>query len=83
MTSVRTASCVLCGRTARLASNTVAVQLDCPDCGPFEVTIGVISHLRTDARSKAAVRAEIRRQLDTGVARPHINLETLKALKAR
>ena len=27
--------------------------------------------------------AEIRRQLDVGVARPHINLEILQALKAR
>jgi len=83
MTSMRTASCVLCGRTARLASNSAAVQLDCLDCGPFEITIGVISHLRTDARTKAAVLAEIRRQLDVGVARPHINLEILQALKAR
>ena len=83
MTSMRTASCVLCGRTARLASNSAAVQLDCLECGPFEVTIGVISHLRADAHTKAAVRTEIRRQLDVGVARPHVNLETLQSLKAR
>ena len=83
MTSNRTAACVLCGRTAHLSSNSAAVQLDCQECGPFEITIGVIGHLRTDARTKAAVLAEVRRQLDVGVARPHINLEILQALKAR
>jgi hypothetical protein len=83
MTSTRTASCVLCGRTARLASNSAAVQLDCTDCGAFEVTIAVVGRLRADSRAKAAVRAEIRRQLDVGVARPHVNLEVLEALKAR
>ncbi len=83
MSTPRTASCILCGRTASLRSVTAAVQLDCPECGPFEMTVGVIGHLRVDAAAKAAVRAEIRRQLDTGVERPHVNLEVVNALKGR
>ena len=83
MSSARTASCLLCGRTAALKSVTASVQLDCPDCGLYEVTVGAIAQLRLDARMKAAVRAEIRRQLDSGVERPQINVELLQALKGR
>jgi len=78
-----TAACPLCGRVSSLQSTEPAVQLDCPDCGPYEVTTGVIGHLRSDARAKAGVRAEIQRQIISGVARPHISLEVLKALLGR
>ena len=81
MTSTRTASCLFCGRTAPLRSVTAAVQLDCPECGPYEVTVGVIAALRMDAQAKAAVREEVRRQLDSGVERPHINVDVLSSLK--
>jgi len=47
------------------------------------VTVGAVGHLRDDPPAKAAVRAEIRRQLDCGVERPHVDLEFIKALKAR
>lgn len=80
---MRTASCLFCERTAPLRSVTAAVQLDCPACGPYEVTVGAIGELRADSRTKAAVRAEIHRQLDNGVERPHIDLEVLKALRGR
>jgi hypothetical protein len=83
MSSTRTASCPFCGRTASLRSITASVHLDCPDCGPYEVTVGAISHLRVDAHTKAIVREEIRRQLDSGVERPQITLEVINALKAR
>ena len=83
MSTPRTASCVLCGRTASLRSITAAVQLDCEDCGPYEMTVGVIGALRLDAAMKAAVRAEVKRQLDSGVERPAVNIEVLKALKGR
>jgi hypothetical protein len=59
------------------------VQVDCPDCGRYELTVEAISHLRLDAQLKASVRAEIRRQLDSGVERPQINLELIEALKGR
>jgi hypothetical protein len=59
------------------------VQLDCPECGPYELTLGVIGRLRLDWAAKGAVKAEIRRQLDSGVAMPHIDLEVLNALKGR
>lgn len=59
------------------------MQLDCAACGSYEVTVGVIGQLRADAYAKAAVRAEIRRQLDSGVEMPHINLEILRALRGR
>ena len=36
---------------------------------------------RVDAQTKAAVREEVRRQLDSGVERPHINVEVLASLK--
>jgi hypothetical protein len=71
------------GRTAPLRSVTAAMQLDCPACGSYEVTVGAIGQLRTDAHAKATVRAEIRRQLDGGVEMPHIDLEIIKALKGR
>jgi len=83
MTTTRTASCPFCGRTAPLRSITAAVQLDCSACGPYEITVGAIGQLRADAQTRAAVRAEIRRQLDSGVERPHVDLEIVKALKAR
>ena len=79
----RTAACLFCGRTAPLRSITAAVQLDCSACGPYEITIGAIGQLRGDPHAKAAVRAEIRRQLDTGVERPRVDLEIVKALKGR
>jgi hypothetical protein len=47
------------------------------------VTVGAIGQLRADAHAKAAVRAEIRRQLGSGVERPHIDLEIIKALRGR
>ncbi len=83
MSSTRTASCLFCGRTAALKSVTASVQLDCPDCGLYEVTVGAINHLRLDTQAKASVRAEIRRQQDSGVERPQINIEIIQALKGR
>ena len=83
MTTTRTASCVFCGRTAKLRPVTAAVELDCAACGSFELTLGVIAQLRTDAHAKTAVQAEIRRQLDSGVERVRVNIETIKALKGR
>ena len=83
MSSTRTATCLFCGRTAPLRSITAAVQLDCPACGPYEVTVGAVGRLRDDPPAKASVRAEIRRQLDVGVERPHIDLEIINALKGR
>jgi hypothetical protein len=64
-----------------LRSVTAAVQLDCPECGPYEVTVGAIASLRTDAQAKAMVREEVRRQLDSGIERPHINVDILESLK--
>jgi hypothetical protein len=59
------------------------MQVDCPDCGQYELTVEAISQLRLDAQLKSSVRAEIRRQLDSGVERPQINLELIQALKGR
>ncbi len=83
MNTDRTASCILCGRTAHLKSVTAAVELDCDECGIYEMTVGAIGALRADPPLRAAVRAEIRRQLDAGVERPSINVEVLRALKPR
>jgi len=47
------------------------------------VTVGAVGRLRDDPPAKASVRAEIRRQLDVGVERPHIDLEIINALKGR
>lgn len=47
------------------------------------MTVGAIGQLRANARAKEAVLKEIRRQLDSGVERPQINVETLHALKGR
>jgi len=83
VTTTRTASCLFCGRTTDLRSITAVVQLDCLSCGPYEVTVGAVGQLRDDPPAKAAVRVEIRRQLDSGVERPHVDIEFIKALKAR
>ena len=81
MNSTRKSKCLFCGRTAALKAVTT-VQVDCPDCGRYELTLEAINHLRLDAQAKASVRAEIRRQLDSGVERPQISLEVIQALKA-
>ena len=83
MAATRIAACLLCGRTAQLYAGTAAVQWDCPDCGPFEMTVGVVSHLQANASAKAAVRAEVLRQRRDGVTRPEINVEILQALTRR
>src|SRR3974377_1503424 len=73
----RTANCIFCRRTSPLKSVTAAVQLACAECGPYEVTVGVIGLLRDDPAAKAAVRAEIRHQLHSGGERTHVNLEVV------
>jgi len=83
VSTTRTTICLFCGAPAQVVSVTPLVQLDCPSCGSYGLTTGVISHLRTNAHAKAAVYAEIRRQLGAGVERPHINVEILQALKGR
>ncbi len=83
MSGTRTASCLFCGRTAPLRSVTASIQLDCAECGPYELTLGVISRFHLDWAVKEVVRAEIRRQLKNGVAMPHIDLEVLKSLTGR
>lgn len=82
MSLTRISSCLFCGRTAALKPVT-AMQVDCPDCGLYELTVDAISHLRLDAQLKASVRAEIRRQVDSGVERPLVNIDFIKALKGR
>ncbi len=83
MSSTRTASCFFCGRTSPFSFFMGASRIDCPTCGSYDVTVGVSSRIRSNPQMKALVRAEIRRQLDSGVARPRINLDDIKALKGR
>ena len=83
MSTPRTASCVLCGRTAALKSVTAAIRLDCENCGIYEMTVGAIGAVAHDEAMKAIVRAEVRRQLDAGVERPLVNIEVVKALRGR
>jgi hypothetical protein len=66
-----------------VAAVAATVLLDCPVCGPYEITTGAIGYLRANGQMRAAIRAEIRRQLDSGVERPQINLEVIKALTGR
>lgn len=83
MSGTRTASCLFCGRTAPLRSVSASVQLDCAECGSYELTLGVISRFHLDWAVKEVVRAEIRRQHENGVAMAHIDLDVLKSLKRR
>lgn len=83
MDTARTAKCLFCDSVVPLRFPTGTVQMDCPVCGSFEVTTGVLGILRSDANVNAAVRAEIRHQLDSGVERPTVNLEFIHHLKAR
>jgi hypothetical protein len=83
MSSTRTASCIFCGRTSPFEFANGASRLDCPACGPYEVTVGAMAQLRSDARTKSGVRAAIRLQHDEGVERPRINADDVKALKDR
>lgn len=66
-----------------MRSGIAVVQLDCPDCGSYEMTTGVIAQLRGDEQATAAVLNEIRRSHDAGFRTPHISIETLDALKKR
>jgi hypothetical protein len=83
VSSTRTAACLFCRRAVPVRFPTGTVQLDCPDCGWYEVTTGAIELLRSDEHANAAVRAEVRRELDSGVERPQINLWLIKELKGR
>ena len=77
------ARCLFCGRTASRQSFTDAVQLDCSDCGPCEVTVEVMALLRADDHLRQAVLRQMRRHLDTGAERPLINLEFIQSIKGR
>jgi hypothetical protein len=81
--TARIAKCLFCDRLVPLRFPTGTVQVDCPVCGSYEVTTGVLGILRHDANVNAAVRAEIRHQLDSGVERPTVNHEFITQLKAR
>ena len=83
MSSTGAAGCLFCGLTLPYKYFMGAVQLGCPTCGSYEVTVGAMSRLRSDPAMKAAVRVEIRKQLDCGVERPRINLDDLEELKGR
>jgi hypothetical protein len=75
--------CLFCGKTASSRALAAVVQLDCSACGPCDVTIEAMGLLRADENLRKAVLRRMRRHLDTGAERPHIDLEFLKALKGR
>jgi hypothetical protein len=77
------ARCLFCGRTASRQSFTDAVQLDCSDCGPCEVTVEAMALLRADENLRTAVLRQMRRHLDSGADRPLINLEFIQSIKGR
>jgi hypothetical protein len=83
VSTTRTASCLFCRRTLPFEFFMGASRMDCPTCGSYAVTIGASSRIRSNPQMRASVLAEIRRQLDSGVARPRINLDDIRALKAR
>jgi hypothetical protein len=79
----RTAACLFCDKRVPLRLLTGMVQLDCSDCGWYEVTTGAIDHLRVNAHLKVAALAEIRRQHAEGVGRAQINFDTVRELEGR
>ena len=77
------AACLFCGRTGSMRSFVTMVRLDCSACGPCEVTVEAMGLLRADENLRKAVLRQMRRHLDTGAARPLVNLEFLQSLKGR
>ena len=82
MSSTRTASCLFCGRTSPMKSNSAAIGIDCSACGRYEVTIGAIHHIRADPSLRTPVFEEVRRQLAEG-QEPLVTLEFVKTLTGR
>jgi predicted RNA-binding Zn-ribbon protein involved in translation (DUF1610 family) len=77
----RTVGCYFCGQIVPGHVRSVVVQVECPTCGSYEVTLGSIEHLRTSEQLKVAARAVISRERQSGVEMPQINLWVIKELR--
>lgn len=79
-TSVVDMACLLCGGTALGArSATAEIELRCPVCGVYTITVGAVNALRQGPAKASLVRAEVERRRAEGDAMPTVDMDLLDA----
>ncbi len=73
-------ACLLCGGTALGArSATAEIELRCPVCGTYTITVGAVNSLRQHPEKAPLVRAEVDRRHAEGEAMPRVDMDLLDA----
>jgi hypothetical protein len=73
-------ACLLCGGTALGArSATAEIELRCPVCGVYTITVGAVNALRQTPANATLVRAEVERRRAGGDPVPRVYMELLDA----
>jgi hypothetical protein len=76
--SVVDMACLLCGGTALGArSATAEIELRCPVCGTYTITVGAVNALRQSPAKATVVRAEVERRHAGGEAMPRVDMDLL------
>ncbi len=72
--------CLLCGGSALGArSATAEIELRCPVCGTYTITVGAVNTLRQSPAKGALVRAEVESRHAAGEVMPRVDMELLDA----
>ncbi|MGE5718180.1 MAG: hypothetical protein ACM369_16155 [Acidobacteriota bacterium] len=73
-------ACLLCGGTALgTRSATAEIELRCPVCGVYTITVGAVNSLRQGPAKAPLVRAEVERRRAEGDATPRVDMDLLDA----
>jgi hypothetical protein len=71
-------ACLLCGGTALGArSATAEIELRCPVCGTYTITVGAVNALRQSPAKATLVRAEVESRHAGGEAMPRVDMDLL------
>jgi hypothetical protein len=76
----QTVACLFCGLPAVTESAAAAIQMECPSCGSYEVTVGAIGRIRAGGPGRASVLEYIRRQRAAGVKSPLVDVGLVTSL---
>jgi hypothetical protein len=78
-------ACLLCGGTALgTRSATAEIELRCPVCSTYTITVGAVNALRQDPAKAALVRVEVERRHAEGEPLPRVDMDLVDtALKAK
>jgi hypothetical protein len=72
--------CLLCGGTALGGrSSTAELDLRCPACGTYTITVGAVTALRQNSAKGALARAELERHHACGDMSPRVDMDFLDA----